>query len=191
MCPLFLSGDASLLTDPPGHPGGLGRHAVVSGRHAGQRGITGPTPGSAQSVDVELDPGERAPSFPEPPWRERSATTAGGEGHQGSHLPGPGRRPAPQHLLVVIGENDQEMRFVWPSGRDFLRFYGKSVDNPYLCFKKWRGSGPWTFPNDQYRGQGSGAVATFDLCSAVQTDAWINHRNQSNDGQTVLRNSSG
>lgn len=113
VCPGLLSGDASLLTDQRGHPGGLGHDAVVSGRHAGQRWITGSTTGPAQSLDVELDPGERPPSFPEPSWREKRSTTAGGEGHQGRHLPGPGRRPASQDLLVIVGTLTEQVPPVW------------------------------------------------------------------------------
>lgn len=101
--PDFLSGDAGLLTDQRGHPGGLGRDAVVPGRHAGQRRFTGSTTGPAKSLDVELDPGERPPSFPEPPRGERRSATSGGEGYQGSHIPRPGRRPAAQDRLDIIG----------------------------------------------------------------------------------------
>ena len=103
VCPHLLSGDASLLPDHWGHPGGLGSDAVLSGHHAGQRWITGPTTGPAQSLDVEFDPGERPPPFPEPSWRERCSTSDGREGHQWSHLPGPRRRPASQELLILVG----------------------------------------------------------------------------------------
>lgn len=103
VCPGLLSGDASLLADQRGHPGGLGGDAVVPGCHAGQRGAPGSTTGPAEGLDVELDPGERPPPFPEPSWSKRRPTTAGGEGHRGSHLPGPGRRPASQDLLIFVG----------------------------------------------------------------------------------------
>lgn len=170
VCPALLSGDASLLTDQRGHPRGLGNHAVVSGRHAGQRWITGSTASPAQSLDVELDPGERSPSFPEPSWRESSSTTARGEGHQGSRLPGPGRRSASQDLLVIVVTLTEHMPPSWwdqgdhrsstrwglhkrnggeAFNRTFLHFKGKSADNPHVYFEKWTVTGPWTFLKDR------------------------------------------
>lgn len=100
--PTPSSGGACLLAHQWGHPRGLGQDGVVPGRHAGQRRIAGPAEGPAEGLDVEFDPGERPPPFPESPQCQRRSTPPRGEGHQRRHLPRPGCGPASQSLLVII-----------------------------------------------------------------------------------------
>lgn len=63
--PLPSSGGARLLTHQRGHPRGVGQDGVVPGRHVSQRWAAGPAEDSAEGLDVEFDPGERPPTFPE------------------------------------------------------------------------------------------------------------------------------
>ena len=102
---ILHSGGARLLTHQWGHPGGLGQDGVIPGRNASQRGIPGPAEGPAEGLDVELDPRERPPSFPESPQCQRRSTPPRGAGHQRSHLPRPGCWPAYQSLLIIIVNN--------------------------------------------------------------------------------------
>lgn len=100
-CP-FAPGGARLVTHQRGHPGGLGQDGVVPRRHVSQRRAAGPAEGPAEGVDVEPDPGGRAAPLPEPPQRPGHPATTAGEGDQGLHIAGPGCRPAPQGLLLII-----------------------------------------------------------------------------------------
>lgn len=100
---LFIApGGARLVTHQRGHPGGLGQDGVVPRRHVSQRRAAGPAEGPAEGVDVEPDPGDRAAPLPEPPQRPGHPATTAGEGDQGLHIAGPGCRPAPQGLLLII-----------------------------------------------------------------------------------------
>lgn len=102
--PLPLGG-ARLLLHQWRHPRGLGQDGVIPRGHVSQWWAAGPAEGPAEGVDVEPDSGEHPPPLPEPPQCERRSTEAGGEGHQGRHIPRPGRRPASQSLPVVIEIN--------------------------------------------------------------------------------------
>lgn len=95
-------GGACLLTHQRGHPGGLGQNGVLPRRHVSQWRAAEPAEGTAEGVDVEPDPGERPAPLPEPPQCQRHPAAPGGERHQGSHIAWPGRRPAPQSLLIVV-----------------------------------------------------------------------------------------
>lgn len=98
----FAPGGARLITHQRGHPRGLGQDGVVPWSHVSQRRAARPAEGPAEGVDVEPDPGERAAPLPEPPQRPGHPATPAGEGDQGLHIAGPGCRPAPQSLLLII-----------------------------------------------------------------------------------------
>lgn len=115
------SGGAGVLAVRRGHPRGLGQDGVVPRRHVSQRGAAAPTEGSAESVDVEFDPGKCPVPFPKAPRRPRGSTPPRGEGHRRGHLSRPGCRPAPQSLhlaaaVVVIGTGSGVGEGWWPRG---------------------------------------------------------------------------